>query len=171
MNMSIIAAIVIFIAVLLFWLIMSYKGFANLRNSSDEAFRTVESCYKRRRQAAADLVRLLKKHIHQEADVIQNVRDAVQLAEAAEERGERIHCEAVLGETLDTLFETVENYPQLEDSRRYSKLKDQAVTAQRSILETGKIYNTIVKMMNQKAGAIPSCLIAKMFHFTKQPMI
>ena len=171
MNTSVIAAIVIAVMILLFWLVMSYKGFANLRNSSAAAFSDVEIHYKKRRSAAADLVKLMKKQVPEEAEVLQNVKDAIDLAAEAVNSAETIRCEGALEGTLETLFEAAENHPEFWKSKRFQKLKSQIELAERNIASTRKVNNTIVKMMNQRVKAFPSNLIAKMFHFTEQPMI
>lgn len=171
MNTSVIAAIVIAVAILLFWLIMSYKGFANLRNSSAAAFSDVEIHFKKRRSAVLDLVKLMQKQVPEEAEILQNVKDAIELAGKAEKREERIQCEGALGETIETLLTAAESDPGFSKSKRFQKLRDQIELTERNIANTRKIYNTIVKMMNQRVKAFPSSLIAKMFHFTEQPMI
>ena len=169
MNTSVIAAIIIAAAILLFWLIMSYKGFANLKNSADAAFSDVGIYYKKRQDAAAELVKLMKKKTQEE--VLQNVKDAIELAENADNAAEKIQYEGVLEETIQTLFQAAESHEELLKNRRFQKIQERLQTAERNIASTRKVYNTIAKMMNQRVNAFPSNLIAKMFHFTERPMI
>ena len=169
MNTSVIAAIIIAAAILLFWLIMSYKGFANLKNSADAAFSDVEIYYKKRQDAAAELVKLMKKKTQEE--VLQNVKDAIELAESADNAAEKIQYEGVLEETIQTLFQAAESHEDLLKNRRFQKIQERLQTAERNIASTRKVYNTIAKMMNQRVNAFPSNLIAKMFHFTERPVI
>lgn len=171
MNVSVIAAIVIFIAVVLFWLVMSYKGFANLRNSAAEAFAAVEMYMKKRRGLVPALVKQVRKYAPEQQDVLQNVSDAKNLAKKAESTEEKIRCEYVLTETLETLFAAAEEYPKLMEDKTFNKMRSQIRDAEKNMVSAGKFYNTIVKMMNKRIHSLPSNLIAKMFHFKDQPML
>lgn len=99
------------------------------------------------------------------------MKDAIELAENADNAAEKIQYEGVLEETIQTLFQAAESDEELLKNRRFQKIQERLQTAERNIASTRKVYNTIAKMMNQRVNAFPSNLIAKMFHFTERPMI
>lgn len=174
MTISLMIAILLLVAVILFWLVMSYKGFANLRNSSAEAFATTEIYMKKRRELISQMVKLVRKAKLRDADlgdVLQNAADAAVLAKKAEAREEKILCERAVKETMDTLLSALDCSKELEHNKNYISLKKQLIEEDQNVSRAGGFYNTIVTMMNKRVHVFPSSLIAKMFHFTDQPMI
>jgi len=93
------------------------------------------------------------------------------LAKDAKSNLEKLQTEGVLADTLETLFMAVEKYPELAESKRYTSLKEKIEDANDNILKAGKMYNSIVRMMNQRVNAVPSKFIAKMFGFKEHPML
>jgi LemA protein len=72
---------------------------------------------------------------------------------------------------LETLFDAVEKYPELAESKRYLSLKEKIEDANVNILKAGKMYNSIVRMANQRIHAFPTKLVAKLFGFKEHPML
>ena len=174
MTVSLMTAIILLAAVILFWLIMSYKGFANLRNSAAEAFAATEIYMKKRRELISEMVKLIRKAKLRDAsltDVLQNAVDAGNLAKKAAERDEKIICERAVKETMDTLLYALEQVRELEHNKTYISLRNQICQTDQNVSRAGGVYNTIATMMNKRVHVFPSSLIAKMFHFTDQPMI
>lgn len=170
MDISVIAAILIFIAVVLFWLIMSYNGFVKLRNSVEEAFATMDVYLKKRADLIPNLVETVKGYASHERDVLENVTDARSLAAQAEAPKEKLEAEEAVSQTLRTLFAVAENYPDLKANTNFLQLQKQVEAVEEDIANSRKFYNAVVKMMNTRVEVFPSNLIAKMFHFKKQPM-
>lgn len=174
MTISLMIAILLLAAVILFWLVMSYKGFASLRNSSAEAFATTEIYMKKRRELISRIVKLVRKAKPRDADlgdILQNAADAASLAKKAAAREEKILCERAVKETMETLLSALDGSKELEQNKNYISLKKQLAEADRDVARAGGFYNTIVTMMNKRVHAFPSSLIAKMFHFADQPML
>ena len=49
--------------------------------------------------------------------------------------------------------------------------KEKIETLNVSILKTGKMYNSIVRMLNQRVNSFPTKAVAKLFGFKEQPML
>ena len=171
MNAGIIGAIALFIIVVVFWMVMTYKAFRTLHHSATEGFMAIEYYFGRRRNLVDDLTKLLKKQMPGDEEIIQNVADANRLAKEASSNKEKLQTEGVLAETLDTLFMAVEKYPEAAGSKRYLSLKEKIDDANENILKAGKMYNSIARMMNQRVHAFPTKLIAKLFGFNEHPML
>ena len=172
-TISIAAAVFLLAAVFAFWLIMSYRGFTSLRNSAEEAFSTTEIYMKRRRELLIRLVKLAEKSPGGKdwRDILQNAADAAQLAKASKTVEERILCESVVAETIETLFSALDMDEKKRKDKGYVRLRCQIEEADRNIAHAGSFYNRIAAMMNQRIQMFPSSLIAKMFHFTSYPLI
>ncbi len=171
-SMSIAAAVFALAAVVVFWIGMSYRGFSNLRNSTEEAFSAVEIYMKKRRTHLLKLIKLVKKHGDRDlSDVAQNAADAVRLAEEAGSLEERIVSEGAVAETIKTLFTALDAEETLKEDKRCVRLRQDIEDADRNIVHAATFYNTIAKMLNQRVHVFPSSLIAKLFHFTGRPLI
>ncbi len=170
MNTSVIIGAVLFVAVVLFWLIMSYNGFVKLKNSVEEAFATMDVFLKKRYDLIPNLVETVKGYAAHEKDTLENVTDARNVTRKAATRDERIAGENALSQTLGTLFAVSENYPDLKANTNFLDLQRQLQRVEEDIANSRKFYNALVKMMNTRVQMFPSNLIAKMFHFTRQPL-
>ena len=171
MNAGIYGAIALFIIVVAFWMIMTVKAFKTLDHSAVEGFHAIDHYFGRRRNLVDDLTKLVKKQMLGDEDIIQNVIDANRLAKDASSNKEKLQTEGVLADTLDTLFDAVEKYPELAESKRYLSLKEKIEDANVNILKAGKMYNSIVRMANQRIHAFPTKLVAKLFGFKEHPML
>lgn len=170
MNTSVIIAAIILVVVILFWIIVSYNGFVKLKNSVEEAFSTMDIFLKKRYDLIPNLVETVKGYAAHEKDTLENVTDARNLTRGAATRAEQIAGENALSQTLGTLFAVSENYPDLKANASFLDLQRQLQRVEEDIANARKFYNALVKMMNTRVQMFPSNLIAKMFHFTKQPL-
>lgn len=170
MNAGVIAAMILFVVVVLLWLIMSYNGFVKLKNSVEEAYATMDVYLKKRYDLIPNLVKTVKGYAAHEKDTLENVTDARNLSRNVSSIEEKLACENALSGTLRTLFAVSENYPDLKANNNFLRLQSQLEEIERDIANARKFYNAIVKMMNTRVQVFPSNLIAKMFHFEKQPM-
>ena len=171
MNAGVIGAIALFIIVLVFWMVMTYKAFRTLHHSATEGFIAIEYYFGRRRNLVDDLTKLVKKQMSDDEEIVQNVVDANRLAKDAKSNLEKLQTEGALADTLETLFMAVEKYPELAESKRYTSLKEKIEDANDNILKAGKLYNSIARMMNQRVNQFPTKLIAKLFGFKEHPML
>lgn len=171
MNSSVIYAIVLFILVVIFWLFMSYTGFKRMKSSSEEAFRAVNLCYEARRKTAESIVRLMKKYIDEEDDILKAVTDAAETARAAESPADIIKAEINMLDVIAAMTEAAEKYDDFAASKRYCKLKDELELDDRNIAATIKIYNSIARTYNEKVHGIMTRFAAKLCGFKVIPMI
>jgi len=169
MNSSIAMAIVLFIVVVLFWLVMAYSGFKRMLNSSSEAFRAVTMCYEARRKTCENLVRLADNYV-KDAD-LQFVMDAVSAADKAEQPADIIAAEIGVSDAAVRMREVLDGYVEFASSKRYIKLRDELELDDRNIAVTIRIYNTIAKNYNEKVHGIMTKFAAKLCGFKEIPMI
>ncbi len=171
MNTGIYGAIALFIIVIVFWAVMTIKAFRTLNHSATEGFMAIDFYFGRRRNLVDDMTRLLKKQIPEEVEVVQNTIDANRLAKDATSNQEKLQTEGALAETLDTLFMAVEKYPEVADNKNYLSVKDKIEEANVNILKAGKLYNSVVRMLNHRVKVFPTNMIAKLLGFKEHPML
>lgn len=171
MNTSILAAIILFVLVVILWLFMSYKGFLRMKNSASEAFEAVTLCYKARRETVGRMVKLMRSYDLKEDELLEEVMDAVDNAGKAKAPADIIVAEAEMAFAAEKMTDAAETYNEFAGSKRYIKLKDELELDDRNIATTIKIYNTIVKTYNEKVHGIMTRFAAKLCGFKDIPMI
>lgn len=170
MSTGIVIAGIVLIAVILLWIIMSYNGFVKLKNSVEEAFSTMDVYLKKRYDLIPNLVETVKGYAGHEKETLQNVTEARNMAQNAATVEEKLANENMLSGTLKSLFAVSENYPDLKANQNFMDLQKQLQTVEEDIANARKFYNAIVKMLNTRVEMFPSNLIARLFHFSRQPM-
>ena len=74
-----------------------------------------------------------------------------------------------LGESLNRLIVSIENYPDLKASENYLTLQAQLAGCENRILTERQRFNETAQAYNQSLRRFPSNIIANMFGFEKRP--
>ena len=170
--------IVIIVGVILIWGIGTYNGFVKKQEAMTTAWGQVENVYQRRADLVPNLVALVKNYAEYEQGTLIAVTEA--RAKAANttvntenfDETEFANFEAAqdeLGNSLNRLLVTVENYPDLKANEEYLSLQAQLAGCENRILTERERFNEAAKDYNQSVRKFPSSIIAKMFGFEKRP--
>ena len=170
--------IVIIVGIILFWGVGTYNGFVKKQEAMTKAWSQVENVYQRRADLVPNLVALVKNYAEYEQGTLFAVTEA--RAKAAKstvnmenfDENEFANFEAAqdeLGNSLNRLIVTVENYPDLKANEEYLSLQAQLAGCENRILTERERFNEAAKSYNQSVRKFPSSLIAKMFGFEKRP--
>ena len=170
--------IVIIVGVILLWGIGTYNGFVKKQEAMTTAWGQVENVYQRRADLVPNLVALVKNYAEYEQGTLIAVTEA--RAKAANttvntenfDETEFANFEAAqdeLGNSLNRLLVTVENYPDLKANEEYLSLQAQLAGCENRILTERERFNEAAKDYNQSVRKFPSSIIAKMFGFEKRP--
>ena len=170
--------IVIIVGVILIWGIGTYNGFVKKQEAMTTAWGQVENVYQRRADLVPNLVALVKNYTEYEQGTLIAVTEA--RAKAAKttvntenfDETEFANFEAAqdeLGNSLNRLLVTVENYPDLKANEEYLSLQAQLAGCENRILTERERFNEAAKDYNQSVRKFPSSIIANMFGFEKRP--
>lgn len=166
----IIVAVIVLIAVIIIcWAISVRNNFVRMRNTSEEAFATIDVYLKKRYDLIPNLVETVKGYAKHESETLQNVIAARNAAMAAKGGTEaRINAENALTSSLRTLLNVVvEQYPQLQANTNFLDLQNQLKQIESELANARKYYNANAKQINTKMQTFPSNLIAKMMKLEK----
>ncbi len=163
----IIAAVV---AILVIWVIASYNGFIKAKNNVEESFSTMDVYLKKRYDLIPNLVETVKGYAKHEAETLNKVISARNMAEGAETMEDKIQGENMLTGTLRSLFAVAENYPDLKANQNFMDLQGQLRQVEEDIANARKYYNAVVKLFNNKCEMFPTNILAGLFHFDQKPM-
>ena len=170
--------IAIIVGVVLIWGIGTYNGFVKKQEAMTTAWGQVENVYQRRADLVPNLVALVKNYAEYEQGTILAVTEARAKAAATTVNTENFDenefanfesAQNELGNSLNRLIVTVENYPDLKANEEYLTLQAQLAGCENRIQTERERFNETVKTYNQSIRRFPSNLIAKMFGFEKRP--
>lgn len=166
-----IGAVVLGLAVaFVIWLIATYNSMIKLRNNVDEGFSTMDVYLKKRYDLIPNLVEVVKGYSKHEAETLEKVVEARNVAMASKDVAEQLKNENALSSALRSLFAVAESYPDLKANANYLDLQNSLNNIEEEIASSRKYYNGVVKLYNIKREVFPSNMLAKMFHFEPRPL-
>ncbi len=169
-------AIVGVAVVLIAWVAGQYNGLVKLRNQFKNAFAQIDVQLKRRYDLIPNLVETAKGYMKHEADTLENVIKARNMASSAREQAsvdpsdavamqQLAQAESGLGGMLGRLFALSEAYPDLKANQNMMQLTEELTSTENKISFARQSYNDSVMNYNTKREMFPSNLIAGMFNF------
>lgn len=171
--------IAIVVGVILIWGIGIYNGLVNKQESVSKAWGQVENVYQRRADLVPNLVALVKNYQEYEQGTLIAVTEARAKKASATSVNMESYTESdlqnfqtaqdELGESLNRLIVSIENYPDLKASENYLTLQAQLAGCENRILTERQRFNEAAKAYNQSLRKFPGNIIANMFGFEKRP--
>lgn len=147
--------------------VLLYNSLVRLRNSSEEAFSTMDVYMKKRYDLVPNLVNSVKGYASHEKETLQRVVEARNSAMGTASLDQRQQSENMLSGALKSLFALSEAYPDLKADRQFLDLQTQLQKIEQDIAQSRKYYNAVVRELNTKVEAFPSNIIASLFKFKK----
>ncbi len=171
--------ITIVVGVILIWGIGIYNGLVNKQETVSKAWGQVENVYQRRADLVPNLVALVKNYQEYEQGTLIAVTEARAKKASATSVNMESYTESdlqnfqtaqdELGESLNRLIVSIENYPDLKASENYLTLQAQLAGCENRILTERQRFNEAAKAYNQSLRKFPGNIIANMFGFEKRP--
>ena len=171
--------IAIVVGVILIWGIGTYNGLVKKQEAVTKAWSQVENVYKRRADLVPNLVALVKSYQEYEQGTLLAVTEARAKKAAATTINMENYSESdlknfqtaqdELGESLNQVIVSVENYPDLKASDNYLTLQAQLAGCENRILTERQRFNEAAKTYNQSVRRFPGNIVANMFGFEKRP--
>ena len=162
--------VIIILALLVLWIIISYNSLVRLRNRAKEAWADIEVQLKRRHNLIPNLVETVKGYAAHEREVLEKVTEARTKAMGAQTMQEKREAENFLSQTLKSLFAVAENYPDLKASQNFLELQRELRDTEDKIQAARRFYNANVRDLNTKIESFPTNIIAKLFGFKKMDL-
>ena len=160
---------VIFMALVLFWVVVVYNGLVVLKNRVKNAWAQIDVQLKRRCDLIPNLIETVKGYAAHESATLENVVKARQQAiNVGDNVKNRAEAENALSGTLKSLFAVAENYPDLKANENFRDLMAQLEGTENRISTERTRYNEAVKEYNLKVRRFPASIFASMFGFEKK---
>ena len=171
--------IAIVVGVILIWGVGTYNGLVKKQEAVTKAWSQVENVYQRRADLVPNLVALVKNYQEYEQGTLIAVTEARAKKAAATTINMENYSESdlknfqtaqdELGESMNQVIVSVENYPDLKASDNYLTLQAQLAGCENRILTERQRFNEAAKTYNQSVRRFPSSIVANMFGFEKRP--
>ena len=171
--------IAIFVGIILIWGVGTYNGLVKKQEAVTKAWSQVENVYQRRADLVPNLVALVKNYSEYEHGTLIAVTEARAKKAAATTINMENYSESdlknfqtaqdELGESMNQVIVSVENYPDLKASNNYLTLQAQLAGCENRILTERQRFNEAAKTYNQSVRRFPGNIVANMFGFEKRP--
>ncbi len=160
--------LIVIVALLVIWFIVSYNGLVRFRNRIDSAWSQIGVQLERRHDLIPNLVETVKGYAAHEKGTLEGVVEARNAAIQAKSAGpeQQAQAENVLTGALRQLFALAEAYPDLKANQNFLSLQEELTSTEDRIAYARQFYNDEVLKYDNKLETIPSKFIAGMFNFT-----
>lgn len=157
--------LLIVVAILAVWLLVTYNGLIKSRNQTDEAWSDIDVQLKRRHDLIPNLVATVQGYASHESTVFTKVTEARSQAMQAKSIDEKIAAENQLMGTLKSLFAVAESYPDLKANQNFLQLQTELADTENKVQASRRFYNGNVRDFNTKIQVFPTNMIANFLQF------
>jgi LemA protein len=171
--MSTLTIILIIVALVILWAIVSYNSLIRLVTQAKEAWADIEVQLKRRYDLIPNLVATVKGYATHESATFENVTAARTAAMSAGSNGTAAGptaamagAENMLTGALKSVFALAEAYPDLKANTNFLELQRELSDTENKIQAARRFYNGTVRDLNIKIQSFPGNIIAGVFNFT-----
>ncbi|XOB42602.1 MAG: LemA family protein [Candidatus Nealsonbacteria bacterium] len=158
------------LALVAFWLIITYNGLVKFKNRAKEAWADIDVQLKRRYNLIPNLVETVKGYASHEKQIFEKVAEARAKAMGAKDIKERGQAENMLSNTLKSLFAVSENYPDLKASANFLELQRELRDTEDKVQAARRFYNGNVRDLNIKLESFPANLVVGVLGFKKMDL-
>lgn len=167
------------VAFIVLWGVSKYNGFVKTEEKMTQAWSQVENVYQRRMDLIPNLVAVVRSYTDYENKTLVDIVEArVQQATATKINPESVtqeqlsgfeNAQQLLGDAVNDVIVSVENYPDLKAVESYQTFLAQYEGSENRILVERKRYNEMVQDYNKSVRSFPGNLIAGWFGFEPKP--
>lgn len=166
----IIVAVIVLIAVIIIcWAISVRNNFVRMRNTSEEAFATIDVYLKKRYDLIPNLVETVKGYAKHESRTLEEVINARNNAASATTTAEKIEADAQLSNAIKSINIVAERYPDLKANTNFQNLMNELRNIEAELANSRKYYNGTVKVFNTEKDIFPKSIIANSMKLEKFP--
>lgn len=148
------------LAVLAVVVVSVYNGVIRLKNKVEEAWADIDTQLKRRYDLIPNLVETVKGYAGHEAQTLEKVIQARNIAMNAKTLPEKEQAENMMTGALKTIFALSENYPDLKANQNFMDLQNTLKEIEEHIQLSRRYYNATVRDLNTKLEVFPNNVIA-----------
>ena len=157
------------IAVVIFFVIITYNRLVALRQNREQAFADIDVQLKLRFDLVPQLVETVKGYASHEKDVFENITKArAGIREAGDDISQRVQAENALSKAMFNIFAVAEAYPDLKADQSFEKLMTELSDIENKLGASRRFFNNATAELNTAVEQFPAVLFAGSFGFQKE---
>ena len=168
MSTVVLVLLIVAIAILIIYAIVTYNGLVRRRNDVEEAYRQIDVQLKRRYDLIPNLLEGVKKYFRQEQEVLGEVTRARSQAMQPQSPRQQAQSEARLSGAIGNLFAVAENYPELRSDKVLLDFQEELSSTENKISFARQHYNDSVSDYNTRIQSFPAVVFARAMGFTER---
>ncbi len=145
--------------------IMIYNGLVRLDRNVNQAWSNIDVLRKQRADELDKLIDAVAEYMGYEEDVLQEVTEAREQAQAAQGPDEASNADARLEGALANLFARAEDYPELRAADSFQQLQTRISSLEEQIADRREFYNASVNAYNIRINQVPYNVVANMMDY------
>jgi len=157
---EILIAIIVILAIIVFWFIAGYNHFIVLKNSIDKAWSNIDVLLKQRFDELPNLVETAKGYMRHERETFSEITKARTAFLGATTIESKAKASSQLNKALAGFYAVAENYPKLKADKNFRQLQDRISAIESDIASKRSFYNSAATDYNVKIAQFPSMIIA-----------
>ena len=167
------------VAVILIWGIAKYNSFVKAEEKMTQAWSQVENVYQRRMDLIPNLIAVVKSYADYESTTLVEVVETRALQAASvkvdpeamtqEQLSDFENTQQLLGNAVNDVIVSVENYPDLKAVEAFQTFMAQYTGSENRIYVERTRYNEMVQAYNKSVRRFPGKIIANWFGFEVHP--
>ena len=160
--------ILVVVALVAIYAIVSYNGLVSLRNRIENAWAQIDVQLTRRYDLIPNLVETVKGYAAHERETLDAVIQARNSGIEATGPHEQAEAENQITGALKSLFALSEAYPDLKANQSFAQLQEELTGTEGRIAYARQFYNDTVYRYNTKIQSFPSNVLANAFRFSER---
>lgn len=144
-----------------------YNSLVRSANMVQEGLSGVDVQLTRRAELIPNLVQTVKGYMTHERELVEQIAALHARSMAAQDTGERLQAEGLLGQALGKVLALAEAYPDLKASANFAQLQNALAEIESELQLARRYYNGAVRNLNIAVDSFPSNIVARMFGFGK----
>ena len=157
--------VIIIIAIIVFYVLITYNHFIKTKNTVNEAFSTMDVYLKKRWDLIPNLVEVVKAYAGYEQNVLEKITSLRSNNYDTISLNEKLNINEQITAGIAQILAVSEKYPELKANQNFLELNNELVKIEEDIANSRKYYNGAVKLFNNQVQMFPSNVVAKLFGF------
>ena len=160
---------IIIAGVIAVFLILIYNNLVAKKNQVANAFSTIDVLLKKRFDLIPNLIKMVKRYMQHEVDVLTQVTDMRTKALSGHMTdAEMVEMDQKISGALGKIMVAVENYPDLKASENFISLQASLNEVEEQISAARRAYNASVKDYNNALEMFPSNIVAGLMRYQRK---
>ena len=160
--------ILVLVALIVIWLVLSYNGLVSLRQRCRQAISDIDVQLKLRHDVVPNLVETVKAYATHERGTLDDVVKARNAAVSAQGLAAQAAAEGQLSSALGRLVALSEAYPDLKANQNFAQLQSDLSDIENKIAAARRFFNNAAAEYNASRESIPAALYAASAGFAPQ---